>query len=429
MIDKEWFENERGISQKTLDSFNVRVEDGTAIFPYATGERYRKQEDGKRTFAWTSGSEVSLFKSPNPAGAKTVFLCEGETDTMRLWQELGGKIPVYGLPGITTWKSSFTPEFEGVERIYIVLDNDIDYNVASRVNESYKLIRQDLGYRAHRIYLPSHTKDICEFFNAHDLDAFRKLVSSTPASRFKPLDLKAKPPPINWLVKQFICKGDVTLLMGNPGLGKSFLAMDLAVSIAEGHKTWLGMPLTTSTNRVLYIDEENPVDLIYDRMLKLGLTAKGATNLRYLHRQSIWLDRDPEEVLDEAMAFKPDLIIIDALARIHTGDENSANVMASLFRSGIAPLARDTGAAVVVIHHAVKGEHSNSFVRARGSGDISASVDSGIDVRPTGTIGKFSVSMYKSRRFGGSVTFDVKINDTKEGGVKLERMQPQGEIF
>lgn len=427
MIDKDWFKNERGITEKTLDAFGVRFEGDTAVFPYGNTERYRKQEDGKRVFTWNSGSETSLFSGPIPKDAKTAFLCEGETDTMRLWQELGGKQAVYGIPGLNTWKAAFADVFSGYDRVYVILDNDVDYNVVAQANDAYKAIRTSLGYKAHRVNLPAGVKDVCEFFDTYTVDDLRKIVARTPSSRFKPLNLKATPPPIDWLVEKFICKGDVTLLMGNPGLGKSFLAMDLAVAIAEGRKTWLGMKLGTTTNRVLYIDEENPVDLVYDRMRKLGLD-KGTDNLRYLHRQNIWLDREPEEVLDEAMAFKPDLIIIDALTRIHTGDENSANIMASLFRNGIGPLARDTGAAVLVIHHAVKGQVSNSFVRARGSGDISASVDSGIDVRPTNTIGKFSVSMYKSRRFGGSITFDVQITDT-EKGVELVKLQPQGDLF
>lgn len=418
---RDFFTNERGITQETLDKFGVKFtpQGETAHFSYKTGDRYRTTEDdGRRVFKWDKGAKATLFDSPTPAG-DSVFLVEGETDTMRLWQELGGKYAVYGLPGINTWKPELAGILQRAQHVYVILDNDPDYNVQAQVDAAWKAIRTDLGPKARRIHLPQDAKDVCEFFDSYNKETFKTLITRRPLlGRFKGLDLTAPPPPMRWLVDGIICQEDVTLVMGDPGLGKSWLTMNLAKAVADGDPLFLGKPLLAH-GPVLYLDEENPQDVIFHRFAKLGLSEKGAKNITYLHRQGIWLDKDADDLLDEALAIKPTLIVIDALARVHQGDENSASNMASLFRSAITPLARETGAAVLVIHHSNKGDDGNSFRRARGSGDISASVDAALDVRATSVPGTFTVSLYKSRRALGGTVIPVRIEDRPGGKVEL----------
>jgi AAA domain-containing protein len=78
--------------------------------------------------------------------------------------------------------------------------------------------------------------------------------------------------------------------------------------------------------------------------------------------------------------YNPTLIVLDSLTRIHTQDENAVGAMSALYNDGIKPLARETGAAVVLIHHTNKGQRS-SYTRARGSSDIVYAMDGGIDAR------------------------------------------------
>src|SRR6266704_2948182 len=151
--------------------------------------------------------------------------------------------------------------------------------------------------------------------------------------------------------------------------------MALALAIANDGERFLGH-VVREHGRVLYVDEENPEDLIYDRFRKLGLNMSSARNIRYLNNVGIRLDKSDADVLaEEAMDFEPALVVLDSLTRFHTEDENHAGAMAGLFHNAIKPLARETGAAVVLIHHANKTESNSSFRRSRGSGDITASVD------------------------------------------------------
>lgn len=424
-----WFEKERGIRPATLDHFGVKIEDGQAVFPYSEGEKTRKfLPDGGRKFFFTPGVSPPLYNLADALQYEHVFLVEGETDTMRLWQELNdtddNRTGVAGLSGIHTWKPAMADEFNSVKRVYVALDNDEDYNVRAAVDGAYTQIRQDLSTKARRLQFPNGIKDCCEFFDSLNLDTLRLLVqkvNGSQQSRYAPLDLTKRPPEPKWLVKGLISRGDLNLLSGPPGLGKSMLAMGLSVAVAEGHETFLGHELSgVLGGRVLYVDQENPDDVIFHRLKRLGLTTAGMSKIRYLWNQGIRLDRNPHMFQEEAQDFEPTLIVLDSLTRAHTQDENSAGAIAALFNDGIQPLARDTGAAVIIIHHDNKGG------TPRGSIDIQAAVDGGLQVRSAGedNPGKFILKQIKSRRSLSGNELVVQIEDGPDGNIRLRANAP-----
>jgi hypothetical protein len=427
-----WF-NKKGINPDTVQYFGITVsgpDDDTAIhFPYSDIEgnffgmkhRYGVLE-GKRSFSWVKGLEVIPFNL-REANRSTLFVCEGETDTMRLRQELGDTpdVGVLGIPGIQTWNDSWLPYFDTAETVYIILDNDEDYNVISKVDEAWLKIRRALGSRAKRVVLPKGTKDTCEFFQEYDLDALRYIVERLPAtgeSRFKTLDLTAEPPPVSWVLEGMICQGDIHLMIGEPSIGKSWLTMAMAIAVANPLcESFLGHRVAKH-GRVLYFDEENPEDLIYDRLSRLGLSPAIAKNIRYINNNDVRLDKNPAGVLDEALEYAPTLIILDSLTRFHTEDENNNGAMASLFHNAFKPLARETGAALVLIHHASKTDSSSGYRRARGAGDITASVDTAFDVRLL-EIGSLEITTYKSRRKAQGESVYVSLSDEDDGSISL----------
>jgi KaiC/GvpD/RAD55 family RecA-like ATPase len=418
----EFMEKERGISQETLDRFGVSVDAGGAmLFPYGDQQKGRRHDpDGKRHFFFPKGGTMALFTDKDAVTTPTTFLVEGETDTMRLAQELEFKQTVCGLPGIEHWKDEYAEQLKHAEHVLVIFDNDQDYNVKSRVDKAWRSIRTALGTRAKRVQLPTDVKDLCEFFDRYSLDTLRMLASRSPGankSRFPNLDLTQEPPPVRWLVDSMFCRGDVHLLIGEPGIGKSWLTMALAVAIADKWPDFLGRPIKEH-GKVLYLDEENPEDLVFDRFSKLGLTPQTARNIRYINNVGVRLDRNPDEFVDEAIDYDPSLIVLDSLTRLHTEDENHAGAMASLFHNAIKPLARETSAAVVLIHHANKTDTNSSYRRSRGSGDITASVDCGYDVRELGQ-NQVSIANFKSRRQAQGETVYVTIKDKPDGHVAL----------
>jgi hypothetical protein len=425
MTAREFLIEQRGILPETLSDFKVRENaEGWLVFPYPEGrEKWRFHDSDGRKFKFVGGSISGLFGMDRLEGRKIVFLVEGETDTLRLSQELADDSPavVVGLPGVNVWKDEYADLFKDADHVFVILDNDQDYNVKAVVEKCWLQIHTALRGKVHRVVLPNDVKDLCEFFEEYPIDVLEELTRramSTPLWHYEALDLTKPPADPDWLVDGLLCKGDLGLCIGEPGVGKSWTSMALAVAIAEGSGTFLGRKVSKSPSRVLYVDEENPEPLVPLRLRKLGLTDRGVARFRYLHRQGIRLDKNPGPLLEEALDFNPELIVIDSLTRVHTKDENNAGEMAKLFNDGIVPLARSTGATCLVIHHVNKTESNSSFVRSRGSSDLSGVIDTGwisaVVIVPT-----YSCSTTSHGWTAEGTTIRYGLVDTPEGNVDL----------
>lgn len=442
----DWFHQKRGIDPATLEHFGVHTSKpttnapwydvGDVVIPYSNGEKIRRDplkeyenDKDKPRFSFTKGVKPGLFNEDD-AKKSVIFLLEGETDTMRLWQELHNEdanttTGVVGLSGINTWSKDLAEQLSDVTSVFVVLDND-DYMIQPQIDEAWRNIRADLGPKARRLRLPEGVKDVCEFFDVYDLETLRLIAtkSSTRKSRYTPLDLRQPPPPPNWLVEGLISKGDVTLIVGPSGIGKSWLTLGLATAVAEGHPEFLGLPVLAHGN-VLYADQENPLDVVLHRLHQLGLEDTGMGRLRYLWNCGVRLDNDPVKFMDEAIDFDPVLIVLDSLTRLHTQDENNAGAMAALLNDSIQPLARATGAAVLLIHH------DNKVGTPRGSSDIMASVDAALQASSAGEAnpGSFHLKQLKSRRRLSGSSLDVSIVDDENDRVLLVADQPLNPPF
>lgn len=390
------------------------------VFPFPRGEKKRYIGPGKRKFAGSNG-RIGLFSKHEDEAASYCFLVEGETDTMRLWQEghEHGITHVYGMSGLYGLYEEDLPSLDQYNTVFVILDNDQEngYKPAANVDTAWNKLRHTLGTKARRVILPEDVKDIVEFFDSYSIDTFISLLKESKNGRyhFESLDLTLPPPPYEWLVDGVIAKGDSVLLVGSPNVGKSWLSLSLAVAIANGDEEWIKWPMNQH-GKVLYVDEENPHDVVYHRLQQLGL--KNYDNIRYLHRQGVRLDRRFDRLLDEAITYQPSLIVLDSLTRLHTQDENNAGAMAGLFNDSINVLTNETGSAIMVLHHTNKGESDSSYDRTRGSSDIGAAVDCGLEARPEAP-GRFGLIHFKSRRRQAGDVTHVEIRNTPTG-VALE---------
>lgn len=171
-----------------------------------------------------------------------------------------------------------------------------------------------------------------------------------------------------YLVEEILLEGAVTMWSGESGFGKSFLALALAGAVAQG-QPFLGRAV--KQRPVLYLDRENPLSVVKDRLLALGI-AEIPDQLK------IWGEwweghyppaPDAACIVTFARRLKP-LLIFDSLIAHANCDENSANEMRAHLKlySRLAAV----GATILVIHHkSDKGEAAY-----RGSSDIKGGVSS-----------------------------------------------------
>ena len=175
-------------------------------------------------------------------------------------------------------------------------------------------------------------------------------------------------------------------IVGPSKAGKSFLLIELAIAIAEGTE-WLGRQCRQG--RVLYInlelDKNSCTRRFVDVYAALGIKPSHYSFIdRWnLRGRTMPLDKLTPKLIRRASKRGYELIIIDPIYKVLTGDENSASEMAA-FCNLFDRISKDCGCAIVYCHHHSKGSQGDkrSMDRASGSGVFARDPDAMIDLLP-----------------------------------------------
>jgi hypothetical protein len=204
-------------------------------------------------------------------------------------------------------------------------------------------------------------------------DIFESGVSGLPV--IAPFSHWRDMPPPEYVIEGLIEHGGLSCIIGKPGVGKSSIALDMALSIATG-RPWQGRK--TLKTRVLYLPGEG-----------LSGTISRIKAWSYEHDM-------PHEVIDDGIRVANDivrigasneawgllagyilrqkiqLVIFDTFARMATGiEENSAtDVGKAIVR--LDNLRRLTNCGAVLVHHTSKGDPRSG----RGSSALNGALDS-----------------------------------------------------
>lgn len=432
-----WYFSNRGIKSDTLDECGIYRAPGRASWSLGGATKVRENfgaEGRERKMYFENGTprkEVWWTHRNDQMTTKRI-ITEGETDGMRLAQEWDAEaIRIGALSGVNFYDSETFRHFNG--DTYFVFDNDGDgseyANEAEKaVNLSWQRIRK-LVPNAKRIYLPTGYKDICTYLDVYGIEDFKKLMeeADTPKFVFEALDLTKELEPPNWLWESKMALGDIIVVQAAPNIGKSMVMTALAIKMATGGGKFLGHNLIAG--KAMIVDEENPEDEARRRCYAYGLTEEYIPNFRYLHEQTVRLDRGADKLYQEVEAFKPKLLVLDSLTRLHTEQENDAGAVSRLFNDGIKPLARQLGVTVVIIHHVGKSQSGDSFIRSRGSSDIGGAPDAGFDmVEHTFHDGPVTLMHnFKNRRGPKGSQIYFRIKDLPDGKLDIvEQVKESG---
>jgi hypothetical protein len=161
-----------------------------------------------------------------------------------------------------------------------------------------------------------------------------------------------------WLVDGLWSEEAVGIIGGEPKCCKSFLALDLAISIAAGTPC-LRRFAVQRPGRVLLYAAEDALHILRSRLD--GICAAAGRDLADLDVQvitapSLRLDLDADRAsLHETVArLKPRLLVLDPFVRLHQIDENISGEVAPLL-AYLRHLQRRHATAVILVHHARKG--------------------------------------------------------------------------
>ncbi len=183
--------------------------------------------------------------------------------------------------------------------------------------------------------------------------------------------------PTRWLVKNYLEQHTMGLMFGDPGCGKSLIAIDMACCIATG-TPWHGND--AEQGAVFYIAGEGHNGLARrflawqaQNKVLLGeaplLTSERAA--QFYNHESAQAVIDAIHDLKRKSGFTPRLIIIDTLARnFGGGDENSTQDM-NIFIQHVDALKDRYKATVLIVHHSGHADKG----RARGAMSLKGALD------------------------------------------------------
>jgi len=194
-----------------------------------------------------------------------------------------------------------------------------------------------------------------------------------------------RPPVIRGLLRE----GETKNVIAAPKTGKSWLTLDLAISVATG-RPWLGQ-YETVPGDVLIIDNELHRETSAHRVPKVA-QARGVPMSEIAER--IYIDNLRGRLTDIARlatyteALEPGrfkVIVLDAFYRFMPagGDENDNGLMANIYNT-IDAIADRLRCCFVMIHHASKGSQASKNVTdvGAGAGAQSRATDTHLVLRP-----------------------------------------------
>lgn len=192
----------------------------------------------------------------------------------------------------------------------------------------------------------------------------------------------------SYLLDPLIEAATITLIYGEPKVGKSYVGMHMAESMAL-RIPWMGMKTMTDVDgKILWLDLDMGHFAAYRRMIEIreGLKIQYSVRNEDFSRMML-MDRsdfrkaglsDPDFYSNSSVSNLQDFIreqkvkvcFIDHLSKIKgNAEENSSGDMTTVFRN-LDIVKETTGCAFVIIHHSCK-----TGSKARGSSAINAEPD------------------------------------------------------
>ncbi len=239
-----------------------------------------------------------------------------------------------------------------------------------------------------------------------------------PSSQNRRLNLKGYPlysandvanwPRIDWLVEGVIQRSSSAVIFGESRIGKSFLALDLAIKLAKG-EDWFGYAVKPC--KVIYFPAESPLGLYQRLEAKRNYSGEEIPENLLFMRSSVDLgNTDDVNKLIATVSSNSDVLFIDTFNAVASNsDENSSKEMGKIL-NGIRRVIDETGSTPILVHHC--GWSDND--RLRGHSSLSAAMDTRILVAKDGGHPAWKVKGQREGADTGPHRYELRVIELPE---------------
>ena len=361
------------------------------------GKRFvQRKPNGKNRWEYKlSDCQKPLYRLPEVLVANEVFVCEGEKDADNVRAlNLGNRgasifvAATTNFDGAGKWRDAYAPYFLG-KKVVIFADNDEPGRKhAEQVARS--VYPHVAGVKV--VALPGlpDKGDVSDYLKSHSAEDLVSEIKKAPQWH-PPHDaatdsvlvsvpdfITSLPVETDWLIDGIVERGANGFLCAVPKGGKSWAAIDIAISLATGSE-WLGFRVPRAAKVALISREDNPALTSWRlRHLSMGkanasrdlLNANLYVNSR-AQTPELMLD-NPEQVENLKDALKRrgiEFAIFDVFNVMHAADENDAQEMRAVLRE-LSRIQAEVGCGIAVVHHFNKLDGGTMTQRLRGSSAI-----------------------------------------------------------
>lgn len=241
----------------------------------------------------------------------------------------------------------------------------------------------------------------------------------------------ANRPPPTFLIDRHIPDVSVGFLYSAPGVGKSFLALDMALCIAHGLETWQGDKVTTDPAKrgVVYIAAEGSFDL--GLRIKAWHAARGLepgdapfyvieTTIDFMQPEDVAKLVRTVRSVGCAVAF----VVVDTVSRAMPGADENAQKDMTLFVRACDAVRDQFKCAVLGVHHASKSGDLRGSTVLRGAGDFVMRLE-----KRTGSVRALEMEKQKAAPDGWISQFAFGVWSLGEGVSSLVVERVDGDVL
>lgn len=250
----------------------------------------------------------------------------------------------------------------------VISHHNIDYHINKILEVSY---HRKLWKSAQTLSLAIVNGEQERIEHLREQIADLKYTNSNISSRLNPISAKDLPdtPPPQSFWGGLLYPASITQLNAEPGAGKSTFMYNIAGLGAQG-KEFLNIPFHKTT-KTLYADLESPQWLIGHKIQLICNELPSNFDILV----DLNLDRDFQDLLTLCNQNKYDLLVFDTQSKVLAMEDENSNSEACRLVYLLTKLARDTGAAIILIHHTKKNDGGMGVYRGRGASAIAGGVD------------------------------------------------------
>lgn len=423
---------------KGVKAYGIKIDrSGRLVIPMINSDGeiqtyQRISSDGSKRYLFGGKKEGSFYEIRG--SRSSIYVCEGYATGATVHEATGCTVFVAFDSGNLTPVAKSVRKMFPAAKMYIAADNDqfTDGNPGmAKAKLAAHEARAEVVYPVFRDeFLAEKPTDFNDLQKLEGIDAVRKFLGvesvkkrSSSFELVKVSDFEIED--TDFVIDGYIEADSLDLIYGEPGCGKSFVAIDMACCVASGIP-WHGHEVKKGL--VIYIagEGQNGITKRFSAWcIKHGFDMDDLMVFRsrraaQLYDMSVAIDvADSVRSIVDATGCDPAMIVIDTVARNMGGDENSTQDMNQFIEHVDMLLRHPYKAAVMLVHHSGKASPGV----ARGSTALRGALDAEYFVEQDGT--SKVINMKNKKMKDGEVPPDKSFSINQIG---LGKIGKKGEI-